>query len=148
MQLIKNPVNGVSSVICNGTYLEGMVAGASEDTGLADERSRLAFPSEKVADHRDAMGSRTTSHLRSRNKATVGFGTGVRQHHHSQQISVESPVRGEKPFNLPWKASLQGHGVEQDEASRGRGFLPPWSRCCCCLRLRFVSNRQHPADGQ
>jgi hypothetical protein len=37
-------------IICNSNGLEVMVAGASEDTGLAKERRRLAFPAEEVAD--------------------------------------------------------------------------------------------------
>ena len=42
-------------LICNNSGLEVMVAGASEDTGFAKERRRLAVPTEEVADERDEM---------------------------------------------------------------------------------------------
>jgi hypothetical protein len=34
-------------------------------------------------------------------QATFGSEAGVRRHHYSQQLGVESTVHGEKPFNLP-----------------------------------------------
>ena len=70
-----------------------MVAGAGEDTGLAKARRRLAVPAEEVADERDEM---VLENL----QATFGSEAGVRRHHHSQQLGVESPVDSEKPLNL------------------------------------------------
>ena len=58
-----------------------MVAGASEDTGFAKERRRLAVPTEEVADERDEMVLENLHAV-----ATFGSEAGVRRHHHSQQL--------------------------------------------------------------
>ena len=76
-----------------------MVAGASEDTGLAKERRRLTFPAEEIADERDEVVLESL-------QATVGCEAGMRRHHHSQQLGVESSVHGERPLNLQSKCIL------------------------------------------
>ena len=70
---------------CNSSGLESMVAGTSEDTGLAKERRRLAVQAEEVADERDEM-------VLENPQATFGSEVGVHRHHHSQQLGVGSPV--------------------------------------------------------
>ena len=62
------------SIICNSNGLEVMVAGASEDTGLAKERRPPAFPAEGIADERDEMVLKNL-------QATFGSVAGVRRHH-------------------------------------------------------------------
>ena len=62
--------------ICNSNGLKVMIAGASEDPGLAKERRRLAFRAEEVADEFDEM---VLENL----QATFGSEAGVRRHHHS-----------------------------------------------------------------
>jgi hypothetical protein len=89
--------NGFS--ICNSTCLEVMIAGASEDTGLAKERRSLAVPAEKVADECDEM-------LLENLQATFGSESGVCRYHHSQQLGFERIAQSNKPFNLPSKCMV------------------------------------------
>ena len=81
---------------CNSTGLEVMVAGASEDTGLARERRRLAVPAEEVAGERDEMVLENV-------QANFGSQAGVRRYHHSQQLGVEGLVHDKEPLNLSTK---------------------------------------------